>query len=98
MKNILLAGASALMLALPAAALADEGMWLPSQTGAIADEMKAAGIWVFAGGLLPSDVAPVTPMHPQAVSEEVAVAVVPAGRESTAGTGRSQREDIFFGQ
>lgn len=50
------------------------------------------------GGLLPSDVAPVTPMHPQAVSEEVAVAVVPAGREPTAGTGRSQREDIFFGQ
>ena len=44
MKNILLAGASALMLALPAAALADEGMWLPSQTGAIADEMKAAGL------------------------------------------------------
>ncbi|WP_285711662.1 S46 family peptidase [Erythrobacter oryzae] len=44
MKNILLAGASALMLALPAVALADEGMWLPSQTGAIADEMKAAGL------------------------------------------------------
>lgn len=44
MKNILLAGTSALMLALPAAALADEGMWLPSQTGAIADEMKAAGL------------------------------------------------------
>ncbi|WP_066525384.1 S46 family peptidase [Erythrobacter sp. CCH5-A1] len=44
MKNILLAGASALMLALPAAALADEGMWLPSQTGAIAEEMKAAGL------------------------------------------------------
>ncbi|MBA4008589.1 MAG: S46 family peptidase [Erythrobacter sp.] len=44
MKNILLAGTSALMLALPAAALADEGMWLPSQTGAIAEEMKAAGL------------------------------------------------------
>jgi hypothetical protein len=44
MKTILLAGASALMLALPAAALADEGMWLPSQTGAIAEEMKAAGL------------------------------------------------------
>jgi hypothetical protein len=44
MKKFLLAGASALMLSLPAAALADEGMWLPSQTGAIADEMKAAGL------------------------------------------------------
>ena len=44
MKTILLAGASALMLALPAAALADEGMWLPSQTGAIAEDMKAAGL------------------------------------------------------
>ena len=44
MKTFLLAGASALMLALPAAALADEGMWLPSQTGAIAGDMKAAGL------------------------------------------------------
>lgn len=44
-KTFLLAGASALMLALPAAAArADEGMWLPSQTGAIADDMKAAGL------------------------------------------------------
>ena len=44
MKTFLLAGASALMLAAPVAALADEGMWLPSQTGAIAEEMKAAGL------------------------------------------------------
>lgn len=44
MKNFLLAGASALMLSAPVAALADEGMWLPSQTGAIADAMKAAGL------------------------------------------------------
>jgi hypothetical protein len=44
MKNILLAGASALMLSTPAALLADEGMWLPSQTGAIADAMKQAGL------------------------------------------------------
>jgi hypothetical protein len=44
MKNYLLAGASALMLSAPAAVLADEGMWLPSQTGAIADQMKAAGL------------------------------------------------------
>ena len=36
MKKILLAGASALMLSTPAAVMADEGMWLPSQTGAIA--------------------------------------------------------------
>ncbi|MCL9998485.1 MAG: S46 family peptidase [Erythrobacter sp.] len=44
MKTILRAGASALLLAAPAIAAADEGMWLPSQTGAIADEMKAAGL------------------------------------------------------
>jgi hypothetical protein len=44
MKKFLLAGASALTIAIPAAALAEEGMWLPSQTGAIADEMKAAGL------------------------------------------------------
>lgn len=43
-RTFLLAGASALTLAIPAAALADEGMWLPSQTGAIADQMKAAGL------------------------------------------------------
>ena len=42
--KFLLAGASALMLSSPAALLADEGMWLPSQTGAIADQMKAAGL------------------------------------------------------
>ncbi|MEQ5787388.1 S46 family peptidase [Erythrobacter sp. NFXS35] len=44
MKKFLLAGASALIVAIPGAAMADEGMWLPSQTGAIADEMKAAGL------------------------------------------------------
>ncbi|WP_073975738.1 S46 family peptidase [Erythrobacter donghaensis] len=44
MKTILRAGASALLLAAPAIATADEGMWLPSQTGAIAEEMKAAGL------------------------------------------------------
>jgi len=44
MKNFLLAGASALILSAPAAVSADEGMWLPSQTGAIAEEMKAAGL------------------------------------------------------
>lgn len=44
MKNFLLAGASALMVAAPAAVHADEGMWLPSQTGAIAEQMKAAGL------------------------------------------------------
>ncbi|MBA4044789.1 MAG: S46 family peptidase, partial [Erythrobacter sp.] len=44
MKNFLLAGASALMIAAPAAVHADEGMWLPSQTGAIAEQMKAAGL------------------------------------------------------
>jgi len=44
MKKLLLAGASALMIAAPAAVQADEGMWLPSQTGAIAEEMKAAGL------------------------------------------------------
>ncbi|HEY6965004.1 MAG TPA: S46 family peptidase, partial [Erythrobacter sp.] len=44
MKTFLLAGASALLLAAPGVALADEGMWLPSQTAAIADQMKAAGL------------------------------------------------------
>ncbi|MDC8754013.1 S46 family peptidase [Erythrobacter sp. sf7] len=44
MKKFLLAGASVLTVCVPVAALADEGMWLPSQTGAIADEMKAAGL------------------------------------------------------
>jgi hypothetical protein len=44
MKNFLLAGASALILSAPTAAIADEGMWLPSQTAAIADQMKAAGL------------------------------------------------------
>jgi len=43
-KTLLLAGASALTLVTPAAARADEGMWLPSQTSAIAAEMKAAGL------------------------------------------------------
>jgi hypothetical protein len=44
MKKFLLAGASALIMATPAAVTADEGMWLPSQTGAIAEQMKAAGL------------------------------------------------------
>ncbi|MFO6445860.1 S46 family peptidase [Erythrobacter sp. NE805] len=44
MKKFLLAGASALIATLPHAAMADEGMWLPSQTGAIAEPMKAAGL------------------------------------------------------
>jgi len=44
MKKFLLAGVCALTICAPSAALADEGMWLPSQTGAIADEMKAAGL------------------------------------------------------
>jgi hypothetical protein len=44
MKKFLLTGASALMLAAPVTAKADEGMWLPSQTSAIAEEMKAAGL------------------------------------------------------
>jgi len=44
MKKFLLAGASGLMLSTPAMLQADEGMWLPSQTGAIADQMKAAGL------------------------------------------------------
>jgi len=44
MKKFLLAGASALMLSAPAVVHADEGMWLPSQTGAIAEDMKAAGL------------------------------------------------------
>ncbi|WP_086617076.1 S46 family peptidase [Erythrobacter tepidarius] len=43
-KIFLRVGASALTMAIPAAALADEGMWLPSQTGAIAEAMKAAGL------------------------------------------------------
>ena len=43
-KKFLLAGASALMIAAPTMVQADEGMWLPSQTGAIADAMKAAGL------------------------------------------------------
>ncbi|MBU2587967.1 MAG: S46 family peptidase, partial [Alphaproteobacteria bacterium] len=44
MKKFLLAGACALTLSTPAALLAEEGMWLPSQTGAIADAMKQAGL------------------------------------------------------
>lgn len=44
MKKFLLAGASALMVAAPAAVQADEGMWLPSQTGALSDQLKAAGL------------------------------------------------------
>ncbi|MDP4605378.1 MAG: S46 family peptidase [Erythrobacter sp.] len=44
MKKFLLAGASALILSAPVAVSADEGMWLPSQTGAIADAMKQAGL------------------------------------------------------
>ncbi len=43
-KKFLLAGASALMIAAPTMVQADEGMWLPSQTGAIAEDMKAAGL------------------------------------------------------
>ncbi|WP_379922326.1 S46 family peptidase [Erythrobacter sp. R86502] len=44
MKNFLLAGASIAMLSATAVVQADEGMWLPSQTAAIADDMKAAGL------------------------------------------------------
>jgi hypothetical protein len=44
MKQYLLAGASALVLFAPATLSADEGMWLPSQTGAIAEELQTAGI------------------------------------------------------
>jgi hypothetical protein len=44
MKMFLLAGTAALMLIVPGVVQAEEGMWLPSQTGAIADDMKAAGL------------------------------------------------------
>ena len=44
MKTFLRAGACALTFLIPAALSADEGMWLPSQTGAIADAMKDAGL------------------------------------------------------
>ncbi len=44
MKKFLLTGASAMFMVAPAAVQADEGMWLPSQTAAIADQMKAAGL------------------------------------------------------
>jgi hypothetical protein len=44
MKNFLRAGVCALTICAASAALADEGMWLPSQTGAIAEAMKAAGL------------------------------------------------------
>jgi hypothetical protein len=44
MKKILLAGASALFACTPAALLAEEGMWLPSQTASLADDLKAAGL------------------------------------------------------
>ena len=44
MKNFLRAGVCALTICAASAAMADEGMWLPSQTGAIADAMKAAGL------------------------------------------------------
>ncbi|MEE4316533.1 MAG: S46 family peptidase [Erythrobacter sp.] len=44
MKKFLLAGASALTVFTPGALMAEEGMWLPSQTGAIAEEMKNAGL------------------------------------------------------
>ncbi len=60
MKNFLLAGACALTLAAPTAAMADEGMWLPSQTGAIADAMKAAGLELDAATLGDLQRAPLT--------------------------------------
>jgi hypothetical protein len=44
MKKSLLAGASALLAGSPAMLLADEGMWLPSQTGAIAEQLEQAGL------------------------------------------------------
>ncbi len=44
MKKFLLAGACALTFCAPAALFAEEGMWLPSQTGAIAAAMKQAGL------------------------------------------------------
>ena len=44
MKKILLAGVSAMLLSAPGVLSADEGMWLPSQTGAIADAMREAGL------------------------------------------------------
>ena len=44
MKKFLLAGASAAILAAPVAVQADEGMWLPSQTGALAEQLKEAGL------------------------------------------------------
>ncbi len=44
MKKSLLAGASALLAWPPAMLLAEEGMWLPSQTGAIAEQLEQAGL------------------------------------------------------
>ncbi|KPQ31409.1 MAG: Peptidase S46 [Porphyrobacter sp. HL-46] len=60
MKKFLLAGASALIISAPAALMAEEGMWLPSQTGAIADEMKAAGLELDAATLGDLDRPPLT--------------------------------------
>lgn len=44
MKKSLLAGASLLLAASPAMLMAEEGMWLPSQTGSLAADLKAAGL------------------------------------------------------
>jgi len=44
MKKSLLAGASALLACSPAMLMAEEGMWLPSQTGSLAADLKAAGL------------------------------------------------------
>ncbi|ODS93620.1 MAG: peptidase S46 family protein [Erythrobacter sp. SCN 62-14] len=44
MKKSLLAGASALFVCSAPALMAEEGMWLPSQTGSLAADLKAAGL------------------------------------------------------
>ncbi|MGY6551430.1 MAG: S46 family peptidase [Erythrobacter sp.] len=44
MKKSLLAGVSALFAMSSGALLAEEGMWLPSQTGALAQQLKDAGL------------------------------------------------------
>jgi hypothetical protein len=44
MKKSLLAGVSALLACSPAMLMAEEGMWLPSQTGSLAADLKAAGL------------------------------------------------------
>lgn len=58
MRNLLLTGTSLLLISFGSTARAEEGMWLPSQTAALGEKLKAAGLEIEPAKLADFNAAP----------------------------------------